>query len=132
MAEEGKVQMNLGEYKKLIKKYKKTKRYMNDNARDKPPPAVGSIHRGAVKRIESYGAFVTLEGFSDGMVHVSQLSRSQRFYDARDIEQAFPLGGPIFVQVVFVYMSTTTVMGMSVAQSALMVLGALPTWIVPW
>ena len=41
---------------------------------------VGSIHRGAVKRIESYGAFVTLEGFSDGMVHVSQLSRSQRFY----------------------------------------------------
>ena len=34
------------------------------------------------------------------MVHVSQLSRSQRFYDARDIEQAFPLGGPIFVQVV--------------------------------
>jgi predicted RNA-binding protein with RPS1 domain len=78
----------------------KTKRYQNDNARDKPPPAVGSIHRGAVKRIESYGAFVTLEGFSDGMVHVSQLSRSQRFYDARDIEQAFPLGGPIFVQVV--------------------------------
>ena len=78
----------------------KTKSYMNDNARDKPPPAVGSIHRGAVKRIESYGAFVTLEGFSDGMVHVSQLSRSQRFYDARDIEQAFPLGGPIFVQVV--------------------------------
>jgi hypothetical protein len=31
MAEEGKVQMNLGEYKKLIKKYKKTKRYMKSN-----------------------------------------------------------------------------------------------------
>ena len=31
MAEEGKVQMNLGEYKELIKKYKKTKRYMKSN-----------------------------------------------------------------------------------------------------
>ena len=31
MSEEGKVQMNLGEYKKLIKKYKKTKRYMKSN-----------------------------------------------------------------------------------------------------
>ena len=31
MAEEGKVQMNLGEYKKLIKEYKKTKRYMKSN-----------------------------------------------------------------------------------------------------
>ena len=31
MTEEGKVQMNLGEYKKLIKKYKKTKRYMKSN-----------------------------------------------------------------------------------------------------
>ena len=50
---------------------------MNENAMNKPPPAVGSIHRGAVKRIESYGAFVTLEGFSDGMVHVSQQSQSK-------------------------------------------------------
>ena len=31
MAEEGKVNMNLDEYKKLIKKYKKTKKYMNSN-----------------------------------------------------------------------------------------------------
>ena len=31
MAEERKLQMNLGEYKKLIKKYKKTKRYMKSN-----------------------------------------------------------------------------------------------------
>ena len=31
MAEEGKVQMDLGEYKKLIKKYKKTKKYMKSN-----------------------------------------------------------------------------------------------------
>ena len=77
----------------------KTKRYMNDNAMNKPPPPVGSIHRGAVKRIESYGAFVTSKAFGRH-VHVSQLSRSQRFYDARDIEQAFPLGGPILVQVV--------------------------------
>ena len=28
---EGKVEMNLGEYKKLIKKYKKTKKYMKSN-----------------------------------------------------------------------------------------------------
>ena len=31
MAEEGKVQMDLGGYKKLIKKYKKTKKYMKSN-----------------------------------------------------------------------------------------------------
>ena len=31
MAGEGKGQLNLGEYKKLIKKYKKTKRYMKSN-----------------------------------------------------------------------------------------------------
>ena len=31
MAEEGKVNMNLDEYKKLIKKYKKTKKYMKSN-----------------------------------------------------------------------------------------------------
>ena len=31
MAEEGKVQMDLGEYKNLIKKYKKTKKYMKSN-----------------------------------------------------------------------------------------------------
>ena len=31
MAEEGKVQMDLGEYKKLIKKYKKTKKHMKSN-----------------------------------------------------------------------------------------------------
>lgn len=31
MAEEGKVEMNLEEYKKLLKKYKKTKKYMKSN-----------------------------------------------------------------------------------------------------
>lgn len=31
MAEEGKVHMNLEEYKKLLKKYKKTKKYMKSN-----------------------------------------------------------------------------------------------------
>ena len=31
MAEEGKVEMNPDEYKKLIKKYKKTKKYMISN-----------------------------------------------------------------------------------------------------
>ena len=31
MAEEGKVNMILDEYKKLIKKYKKTKKYMKSN-----------------------------------------------------------------------------------------------------
>ena len=31
MAEEGKVQMDLGEYKKLIKKNQKTKKYMKSN-----------------------------------------------------------------------------------------------------
>ena len=31
MAEEGKVHMNQEEYKKLLKKYKKTKKYMKSN-----------------------------------------------------------------------------------------------------
>ena len=31
MAEQGKVEMNTDEYKKLIKKYKKTKKYMKSN-----------------------------------------------------------------------------------------------------
>ena len=31
MAEEGKIQMNPEEYKKLLKKYKKTKKYMKSN-----------------------------------------------------------------------------------------------------
>ena len=31
MAEQGKVEMNPDEYKKLIKKYKKTKKYMKTN-----------------------------------------------------------------------------------------------------
>tara|TARA_Y100001934_G_C12200883_1_gene701151 strand:+ start:523 stop:702 length:180 start_codon:yes stop_codon:yes gene_type:complete len=31
VAEEGKVEMNLEEYKKLLKKYKKTKKYMKSN-----------------------------------------------------------------------------------------------------
>ena len=31
MAEEGKVEMNAEEYKKLLKKYKKTKKYMKYN-----------------------------------------------------------------------------------------------------
>jgi len=31
MAEQGKVEMNPDEYKKLIKKYKKTKKYMKSN-----------------------------------------------------------------------------------------------------
>ena len=31
MAEQGKVEMNADEYKKLIKKYKKTKKYMKSN-----------------------------------------------------------------------------------------------------
>ena len=31
MAEEGKVHMNREEYKKLLKKYKKTKKYMKSN-----------------------------------------------------------------------------------------------------
>ena len=31
MAEEGKIQMNPEEYKKLLRKYKKTKKYMKSN-----------------------------------------------------------------------------------------------------
>tara|TARA_Y100001935_G_C17243902_1_gene477221 strand:- start:556 stop:735 length:180 start_codon:yes stop_codon:yes gene_type:complete len=31
MAEEGRVEMNAEEYKKLLKKYKKTKKYMKSN-----------------------------------------------------------------------------------------------------
>lgn len=39
------------------------------------PPELYSIHRGEVKSVQEFGAFVSLEGLStkDGLVHVSQL-----------------------------------------------------------
>ena len=62
-----------------------------------PPPEVNSQHRGFVKRVENYGCFVTLDGFADGMVHVSQLERNRRFNGADEIMQVYPLGAPIHV-----------------------------------
>ena len=38
----------------------------------------------------------------DGMVHVSQLSRTTRYTAAEDIGAAFPLGSPIYVKVHFI------------------------------
>ena len=41
------------------------------------PPAVGSIHQATVKRIQPYGLFVELVGFSrHGLVHFSQVRSS--------------------------------------------------------
>ena len=38
------------------------------------PPPVGSMHTCTVKRLEAYGAFCSIEGFSrDGLLHISQM-----------------------------------------------------------
>lgn len=47
---------------------------------DKEPPQPGSIHRGTVRNIRPFGAFVELEGFRrHGLVHNSQISEEISF-----------------------------------------------------
>jgi predicted RNA-binding protein with RPS1 domain/Ni/Co efflux regulator RcnB len=51
---------------------------------DGPAPEVFSVHQGEVRSIQSYGVFVSLPGFKDGLVHVSQMM-SYRVEDPNDV-----------------------------------------------
>ena len=51
---------------------------------DGPPPEVFSVHHGEVRSIQSYGVFVNIPGFKDGLVHVSQMC-SYRVEDPNDV-----------------------------------------------
>jgi len=54
---------------------KSANRGRNRDFANEAPPAIFSVHRGEVKNIQSFGAFVQMEGFSKhGLVHVSQMA----------------------------------------------------------
>jgi predicted RNA-binding protein with RPS1 domain len=53
-------------------------------SRDGPAPAQFSVHQGEVRSIQSYGVFVGIPGYKDGLVHVSQMA-SHRVEDPADI-----------------------------------------------
>ena len=62
-----------------------------DDRRPPPPrrppprvPDVRSVHRGTVARIQPFGCFVRIEGFGDGLCHISQLSE-QRVDKTEDV-----------------------------------------------
>ncbi len=45
----------------------------------------GSIHMGKVARLTDFGAFVTLEGGVDGLLHISKLGKGKKIKHARDV-----------------------------------------------
>jgi len=59
------------------------------------PPKEGTIHKGKVSRIESYGAFVQLFYPYRGLVHISQLANIQ----LKNIEDAVSVGDVLYVKV---------------------------------
>ncbi len=45
----------------------------------------GSVHQGKVARLTDFGAFVTLEGGVDGLLHISKLGKGKKIKHARDV-----------------------------------------------
>ena len=45
----------------------------------------GSVHKGKVARLTDFGAFITLEGGVDGLVHISKLGRGKKIKHAGDV-----------------------------------------------
>lgn len=45
----------------------------------------GSIHKGKVARLTTFGAFVTLEPGIDGLVHISELGKGKRIHHPREV-----------------------------------------------
>lgn len=54
-----------------------------DNADSRYP--AGSIHRGKVSRLTTFGAFVTLEPGIDGLLHISKLGAGRRIHHPREV-----------------------------------------------
>ena len=60
-------------------------------------PEMNKIYKGTVKRIESFGAFVTfMSGTKDGLVHISQLHRSH----IKDVKDMVKVGDEVFVKFI--------------------------------
>ncbi|PKN76295.1 MAG: 30S ribosomal protein S1 [Deltaproteobacteria bacterium HGW-Deltaproteobacteria-10] len=45
----------------------------------------GSIHKGKVSRLTDFGAFITLEGGVDGLLHISKLAKGKKIKHAKDV-----------------------------------------------
>ena len=45
----------------------------------------GGIYKGKISRLTDFGAFITLEGGVDGLVHISKLARGKKIKHARDV-----------------------------------------------
>lgn len=64
---------------------------------DASAPKVGSIHKGKVVKIETYGAFIEIEGFkSHGLVHISQIAKDR----VNAVEDVVILNESVFVKVI--------------------------------
>jgi small subunit ribosomal protein S1 len=53
-----------------------------DTVTQRYPP--GSVHQGAVSRLATFGAFVTLEPGIDGLLHISKLGAGKRIHHPRE------------------------------------------------
>jgi small subunit ribosomal protein S1 len=45
----------------------------------------GSIYKGKVSRLTDFGAFITLEGGVDGLLHISKLAKGKKIKHAKDV-----------------------------------------------
>lgn len=63
---------------------------------DGPAPEVFSVHHGEVRSIQSYGVFVNMPGFKDGLVHISQLAS----YRVEDPNEVVSQGQRVWVKVI--------------------------------
>lgn len=59
-------------------------------------PRVGDVFRGRVERIMNFGAFVSIPGGKDGLIHISQLSNQR----VAKVEDAVKIGDELLVKVV--------------------------------
>lgn len=49
-----------------------------ESSDNEPLPAINSIHKGRVKSIQDYGAFISIENFKkQGLCHISQISKNK-------------------------------------------------------
>jgi predicted RNA-binding protein with RPS1 domain len=62
-----------------------------------PMPVLYSIHRGTVRKIEPFGAFVELDGFrKHGLVHISQISTSR----IEKVDEVLAVGEVVYCKVI--------------------------------
>jgi predicted RNA-binding protein with RPS1 domain len=74
-----------------------SKRGRKEDFANEPPPPLYSIHKGSVKNVQSFGAFVAMDGFQKhGLVHISQLAD----FRVDDVKSAVSQGQSVWVKVV--------------------------------